>query len=80
MRFGSFDGLELQAVESRRWMCSWEVPPELLDQLDRHHEHKHPYVKRKREAAAIEAASLADKQQKVMPSEKELQKLRGAIV
>ena len=64
-----------------RWFCSWEVPPELLDELDRYHEQKHPRVKRKRGAAAIEAASSAKPlEREKLSSELELMRLRSAIV
>jgi hypothetical protein len=62
-------------------MCSWEVPPELLDELDRYHEQRHPYVKRTRDAAAIEAASSAKPiVRDRLSSEMELKRLIGSIV
>lgn len=64
-----------------RWMCSWEVPPEMLDVMDRYHEMRHPYVKRNRDAASIEAASSAKPQERAkLSSELELIRLRSAIV
>lgn len=62
-------------------MCSWEVPPELLEELDRYHEQVHTHVKRTRNAAAIEAAGSAKPQEREkLSSEIELQRLRSAIV
>ena len=53
----------------------------MLDVMDRYHEMRHPYVKRSRDAASIEAASSAKPQEREkLSSEIELIRLRGSIV
>lgn len=53
----------------------------MLDVMDRYHEMRHPYVRRNRDAASIEAASSAKPQERAkLSSELELIQLRGAIV
>ena len=53
----------------------------MLDVFDRYHEMSHPYVKRSRDAASIEAASSAKPlEREKLSSERELDRLRSAIV